>query len=245
MKRAARTEELTPEEKAERSLATIARDGVVEEVRQDGEGVGDGESEPESTIPADQGREMPLTGHASTFGPKDDGLMITKGAMEGSIERFMEFPTLFASHRMGVRDLVGRVDKLEVDDQGLAISTSVSSAERDVQVKIREKSLKAFSIGFLIDFETLEFMPETEIFAVHDMQLIDVSLVPLPLDRDALFTEARRHQRDALQARFRPPVATPEPVRDDGPPSELALMLSLYAAQNASLVARALSVRAR
>lgn len=108
-------------------------------------------------------------------------------AFRSSLGSYNERPILLAYHDMG--QPVGLAPARITSEGLLHDDAFVSSARPDVQQLVLDGVLAAASIGFMV--KRMEYDEELEVGRIKDLELIEVSLVPIPANRST-FVEAAR-----------------------------------------------------
>lgn len=142
----------------------------------------------DSGIPGD-----PITFVATTQGIKEDGLDLQMDRLD--LDRFRANPVIGYGHRFGGRDNlpIGRASDITIDEAALMLSTTFDQDDDFalvVERKVRDGFINAMSVGFdawNIDKDT--GVPE-------GWALFEASVVPIPLDPDALAQVGRAAIRD-------------------------------------------------
>lgn len=116
-------------------------------------------------------------GYASTEQRATDGLVITREAMEGALDEYMEFANVREMHQPSA---VGTTETARVDDGGLYVGVHV--VDDSAWKKVVSRVYKAFSIGAKIT--TRDPGDNT---LVRGISLREISLVDRPADPGAKF----------------------------------------------------------
>jgi hypothetical protein len=116
-------------------------------------------------------------GYASTENRASDGKIITRAAMEGALDDYMEFANVREMHQPSA---VGRTDEAHVDDGGLYVGVKV--VDDAAWKKVVERVYKGFSIGA----KATAYDPDDKT-VVTGMLLSEISLVDRPADTGAKF----------------------------------------------------------
>jgi HK97 family phage prohead protease len=134
-------------------------------------------------------QDVTFEGYGSTFKnvtPEDrDGDYIMQGAFDRTLRQFMENPVMLTDHTRSVRNLMGKYDKISVNNRGLALRGVVTNSPHPdavhVRFQIMEKALKTLSIGgffyYMDDYKGIE-----------EIELHETSLVVIPANPDANFS---------------------------------------------------------
>ncbi len=131
------------------------------------------------------GDEWEVAGYASTFDRDLGDDVVLPGAFRKSLENGRPVRFLFAHDH---RQPIGKALELKEDDRGLfgrfAISKTALGA--DVRTLLRDGALDSFSIGYLPG-ET-EFDKKAGVRKIKDLELIECSIVSIPMNPQALVT---------------------------------------------------------
>lgn len=125
-----------------------------------------------------------VRGLASTYSEDRHGDIVSPKAWNRkTINQFRKNPVLLYAHDS--REVIGRVESLEKTDKGLEIEAKIyRSWERSELVE--DGLLKAFSIGFYI--KDAEYEEDTDVFNIKQVELIEISVVSIPSNRESLFS---------------------------------------------------------
>lgn len=143
--------------------------------RQNGDGDGDG----------------PVRFVAATEGAKADGVDLRMDRAD--LSRYQANPVIGYGHRYGGRDSlpIGRSERTWVDGDRLMMDVRFDDDDEfatQVERKIRDGFLNAMSIGFAFDDVDIE----AETVAPESWELVESSIVPIPMDADALVASGGR-----------------------------------------------------
>ena len=141
-----------------------------------------------SVSPTNQRSKTPIIAVLATPGKKDDGVNLR---MSGArLERFRLNPALLVGHNINELP-VGRVDDVKVDIGGRLVGRLNFASDPQAQVaeqRVRERVVNAVSVRFDV------LRPGRDGLA-EEWELLEVSLVALPLDGDAVITSRSRGRR--------------------------------------------------
>lgn len=139
--------------------------------------------------------ENQFRGMASVFGMVVDAYMPTimqRGAFTKTLqERSRDIPILW-QHDMN--EPIGKPVTLSETDRGLVLQAEISrtSRGRDVLQLLRDGVVRALSIGFEpVQYDMDNSDPENPIRYIREARLVEVSVVTLGADANALITEVR------------------------------------------------------
>jgi HK97 family phage prohead protease/HK97 family phage major capsid protein len=138
---------------------------------------------------ADNGQRT-IAGFASTDGLDAYNEIVSPSAFAETLESYGEFPVLLINH--GWRDKpIGKVVKTEIQDHGLFVEAAISRTAEgdDAWTLIQDGVLKAFSIGF--NSLAREEDDEKGIVTHTKLELLEISVVNIPANREALFQAAK------------------------------------------------------
>lgn len=133
-----------------------------------------------------------FSGYASTFGNVDlGGDIVLKGAFHQSLKD--RRPQLLWQHDMG--ETIGVVTSLKEDDRGLFGEFKLSKTRRgaDAYHLLKDGALNSLSIGYIptdSDFE------DDGIRKLKAVDLLEISVVSMPMNEMALITSVKQQFRD-------------------------------------------------
>ena len=130
---------------------------------------------------------MRIPGMASTSDVDRDEEIISPKAFESSIDDFLsKNPVLLFQH--GWSDMpLGKIEKAEIRPNGLWIDPVIlpTTVGKDVMKLVNAGVLRHFSVGFRA--KKSEFDEETDIRTITDLELLEVSVVNIPANPEAVF----------------------------------------------------------
>lgn len=126
-----------------------------------------------------------VSGRASSNATDRSGDIIVSDAWKkkGALDNFLKNPVILAFHDMSKP--IGKAIEHSVDDEGLNIKAKISSAAGSIIQLIKEGILSAFSVGFII--KDADFDTKSGVFLIKDLELLEVSVVSIPANQNALF----------------------------------------------------------
>lgn len=130
------------------------------------------------------GRRIKGYANASTVDRGQE--VVDPKAFKSSLDKYMENPIVFYNHDWD--SAIGRVVEAKITSRGLMVDIEIGKGFEPadkVWAQIQQGILKAFSIGFRPI--TMEFDNEEEILTIKDMELYEVSVVTIPMNRESLF----------------------------------------------------------
>ena len=110
------------------------------------------------------------------------GDYIRRGAFKNTIDKFMENPVMLSDHANSTKQIVGKYTRVEEDEKGLYIEGEVSNSPElsNLRFQIVEGNLQTMSIGGLFQYEE-------DGKAIKEIDLLEISLVAIPMNPDARF----------------------------------------------------------
>ncbi len=141
-----------------------------------------------------------LTGMANFRSVDRGGDLVLPSAFKSSLELFLKNPLFMLGHNISGDPIgglpIGSVTEAVITDDGLKFTASFASTPvaKMVHTLFLEKHLKAFSIGFFIkengsrdpNEEELEEFGADVKRVVTDLELVEISAVPAPMNRESL-----------------------------------------------------------
>lgn len=131
-------------------------------------------------------QNVSFKGYASTNEDttKEDriGDYLRRGAFRKTIREFKKNPVMLIDHENSVKNIAGSYANMVEDDKGLFVEGRISNAPElaTVRTLIAEGHLKTLSIGGM-------FYYEDDGKAISQVDLMEVSLVAIPMNPDARF----------------------------------------------------------
>ena len=133
-----------------------------------------------------------ISGYASVNSPDRVGDVVPSSVWEKGMVNYLKNPIVLAYHDHD--DPVGRVIEHKVDSKGLWVKARISAAAEEVFNLIKDNVLTAFSVSFRI--LDAEYKPETELFIIKELELIEISVVSVPCNQDTLFSLSKSFTND-------------------------------------------------
>jgi len=153
---------------------------------------------------AGEGRRF--SGYASTASLDRDGEIILPTAFEKSIEGYMTAPVIIACHQMFTPDatptIIGKVVDYRIDQKGLWIEFDLAETDLAEQYYKLAKGgfLSGMSIGFMPksweDTRSADGSFGPRVYT--EVELVEISLVAIPSNRDALIAQRGKAFGDKL-----------------------------------------------
>ena len=125
-----------------------------------------------------------IEGYASTNDIDRAGDVVSTKVWEKGLENYLKNPIILAYHDRSKP--CGRMVEHRTDSKGLWIKARISSAAEDVFKLVKDSIMTAFSIGFMI--KDAEYNQDAEIFMIKEIELHEISVVPIPCNQNTLFS---------------------------------------------------------
>lgn len=132
----------------------------------------------------DEIQSVMIEGYASTNDIDRAGDVVSTKVWEKGLENYLKNPIILAYHDHSKP--CGRMVEHRADSKGLWIKARISSAAEDVFKLVKDSIMTAFSIGFMI--KDAEYNPDAEIFMIKEIELHEISVVPIPCNQNTLFS---------------------------------------------------------
>lgn len=125
-----------------------------------------------------------IEGYASTNDIDRAGDVVSPAVWEKGLENYIKNPIILAYH--DYEKPIGRMVEHRYDSKGLWIKARISAAAEDIFNLIKDGVMTAFSIGFRI--KDAEYMQEADVFYIKEIELHEISVVPVPCNQNTLFS---------------------------------------------------------
>lgn len=114
------------------------------------------------------------------------GDYLRKGAFRKTIKEFKKNPVMLTDHENTTKNIAGSYTQIEEDDRGLFVEGKISNAPAlsTIRTLVAEGHLKTLSIGGM-------FYYEDDGKGISQVDLMEVSLVAIPMNPDARFEAIR------------------------------------------------------
>jgi HK97 family phage prohead protease/HK97 family phage major capsid protein len=132
-----------------------------------------------------------ISGYASANTPDRVGDVIPSSTWAKGMENYLKNPIILAYHDHD--DPVGRMVEHKVDDKGLWIKARISAAAEIFNL-VKDSVLTAFSVSFRV--LDAEYNSVTELFIIKELELIEISVVSVPMNQDTLFSLSKSFDND-------------------------------------------------
>jgi HK97 family phage prohead protease len=146
-----------------------------------------------------EGDQLKIVGYASTAGTDRVGDVIVPDAWtKGGLDNYRNNPIILFNHDYSKP--VGRAMSLEVDSSGLKIEANISPSSGDVHGLIKDGVLSTFSVGFMI--KDADYNDVTDGYIIRDAELLEVSVVSVPCNQEAMFSIAKSFKSTEERTEF-------------------------------------------
>lgn len=141
--------------------------------------------------------EVVIEGYANTSSKDRVGDVVIPSAFQKSLPTYMSNPILLVNHDWN--DIGGVVQDAQITDKGLYIKARISDTREDLKTLVREGCLRTFSIGYNeIDADVDE---STKTKYIKELELLEISVVSVPANTEAMFTTAIVKTEEVLAAK--------------------------------------------
>ena len=149
----------------------------------------------------DEEEGLTISGHASTNDEDRSGDIIVSDAWKksGALDNYLKNPVILAYHDPSRP--IGKAVEHTIDDNGLKITAKISKAAGDIIQLIKEGILSAFSVGFIV--KDADFDNKSGIFLIKELELLEVSVVSIPANQNALFNIEKNFKNAEEYKEFR------------------------------------------
>jgi len=156
---------------------------------------------PFTTKQVEEDEDLVITGHASTNDEDRTGDIIVSDAWKekGALANYLKNPVILAFHDMSRP--IGKTISHETDDKGLKITAKISKAAGDILELIKENILSAFSVGFQV--KDADWDPKSGVFIIKELELLEISIVSIPANQNALFSIEKNFSNPEEYKEFR------------------------------------------
>lgn len=130
------------------------------------------------------GRKIRGLANANTLDRSKE--IVDPKAFKSSLDTYMSNPIVFYNHDWN--DAIGKVVSSKISKKGLEVEIEIGKgypAADNAWAQIEQGILKAFSIGFRP--LRVEYDEDNDILTIKDMELFEVSVVTIPMNRESLF----------------------------------------------------------
>lgn len=125
-----------------------------------------------------------VEGYASTNDVDRAGDVVSAEAWKEGLDNYLNNPIILAYHDN--KQPIGRMVEHRFDSKGLWIKARISQAAGNIFNLIKDGVLTAFSIGFQV--KKAEYKPDMEVFYIKEVELHEISVVPVPCNQNTLFS---------------------------------------------------------
>lgn len=126
---------------------------------------------------------LEIEGYANTASVDRVRDSVLPSAWENGIKEYLKNPVLLAFHDHS--EPVGRMVDYKIDTRGLWIKGRISTAAEKIYKLVKDKVISAFSVSFMV--KDAEYDHLSDIFVVKELELIEISIVSVGMNRDSLF----------------------------------------------------------
>lgn len=139
-----------------------------------------------------------ISGYASVNSPDRVGDVIPSKAWDEGMTNYLKNPVVLTFHNHS--NPCGRVTEHKVDEKGLWVKARISSAS-NIYNLVKDGIVTAFSVGFKIN--DAEYKPDIDIFIIKALELMEISVVSVPMHQDTLFSLSKSFKDDEEYRKFK------------------------------------------
>lgn len=145
--------------------------------------------------------ELRIRGFANTTTKDRAGDVIPEDTWKSpsALTNYKKNPIILAFHNHSKP--IGMAENLSISGKGLEITAKISKAAGDIYGLIKDGVLKAFSVGFIV--KDADYDSKTDIFVVKDLELLEISVVSVPMNQDSLFSLAKAFDNEEDYLEFK------------------------------------------
>jgi hypothetical protein len=148
--------------------------------------------------------QITIEGFANTADKDRVGDVVLPSAFSKTMDEYMDNPVLLYQHDWD--KVIGHVVEFKIVDdenetkQGLWVKAVISSAKDvdDVRTKIREGSLKTFSIGY--NELDADYDNDTDTNIVKELELLEISVVTIPANPFSKFEAGTDEEKGSVDS---------------------------------------------
>lgn len=149
---------------------------------------------------ADEGGNLVITGYGAIFGNIDSyGDIIEKGAFALTLIERKDRIAFCYQH--DTWNPIGKILEIYEDEKGLFLKVMISSADKDIQTKVKEGILKEMSIGYRTLDDQVEMRNGKEVRLLKKLTLYEVSLVTIAANPLAMIEGMKSEEKQELLAK--------------------------------------------
>lgn len=137
---------------------------------------------------SEEGDKRLIAGYANTKNLDRMNEIVEPTAFKNTIKEWMKNPVILRGH--DPNSIIGRGLEAKIDSKGLWIKAEIASdteKANETWALIKQKMLKAFSIGYQIIKDEVVERAGKRIRRILDLDLLEVSVLGLPANRESLF----------------------------------------------------------
>lgn len=147
-----------------------------------------------------------ISGYASVNVPDRAGDVVPSSVWSKGMANYLKNPVILAYHKHS--EPIGRMIEHKIDEKGLWIKARISASAEDEFNLVKDGVLTAFSVSFRV--LDAEYNSVTELFVIKELELIEISVVSVPMNQDCLFSLSKSFESDEEYKKFKMQFATKE-----------------------------------
>lgn len=160
-----------------------------------------------------------ISGYASVNVPDRIGDVVPSSVWSKGMSNYLKNPVILAFHEHS--EPVGRMVEHKVDERGLWIKARISSSAEEIFNKVKDGIISAFSVAFRV--LDAEYNTVTELFVIKELELLEISVVSVPMNQDCLFDLSKSFNTELefqeFKLQFAKPDSTPAKGLEESTPA--------------------------
>lgn len=164
------------------------------------------------SIEIEDSDELVITGLANAQTVDRVGDIILEEAYnKGGLVNYLKNPIILFNHDYS--QPIGKTIGISVGSDGLTVTAKISKAAGRVYDLIKEGIIKSFSVGFMV--KEADYDVETDLFAIKDIELLEVSAVAVPANQDSVFSVSKAFKTDEEELEYKKQFASTNDANTD------------------------------
>ena len=183
---------------------------------------------------------LEIEGYANTASVDRVRDSVLPSAWENGIKEYLKNPVLLAFHDHS--EPVGKMVDYKIDTRGLWIKGRISAAAEKIYKLVKDKVISAFSVSFMV--KDAEYDHLSDIFVVKELELIEISIVSVGMNRDSLFDLSKSFSNSDELLKYKMAFAKEEEINNvkeeiEMTPEDLQKLLAETAEKTAKSIVEA------
>lgn len=166
----------------------------------------------------DEDEDLKIKGYASTDShDRVNDKILASAWTKGGLINFQKNPILLFNH--DYNEPIGKITAVSTDSKGLSIEAIISKSNEKIHSLVKEGILSTFSVGFLV--KDADYDRANDGLIIKDAELLEVSVVSVPCNQDAVFSVAKSFESETDFNNFKKQFAETEAVADSAPENNI------------------------